>query len=446
MSKQVVKFSIQAPVNSKVEIAGDFTDWLNAPLQLTDVGNGIFERKVVFNDYSRFEYKYLIDGQWVENMAEISPGSQIIPNAFGTKNFLFDKDCIRCFDRFSRGRKPIVDKKAHRLLIKCAEKREFKDWNKWRKSNDFRKIYLQDLNLSCMYFEGANLSNINFEYSNFSCSLMSSACFDNSELRYTDLRKVCFSNGSAQHANFCNADMRGALLTGTKFVKCRMLAANCRGATARYVVIQGADLHHAKLESADFSFAVVDGETLIDTVHVDRRTLFVSVGLDSARLNSGLIDTLKYNIRRHRWEEWYHTGSFLNKSYKNMIVRPFWKISNYGRSTARIIYIFAVLATIFGLIYWFNPDIIINLNSEDTVTKLYHTASFSVVTMITLGFGSMNAAPASLLGHVTVALQVTAGYIILAALVSRIAIIFNSDGPDIEHKPLYKPGKEFDEK
>jgi hypothetical protein len=39
-------------------------------------------------------------------------------------------------------------------------------------------------------------------------------------------------------------------------------------------------------------------------------------------------------------------------------------------------------------------------------------------------------------------MQIIAGYVILAALVSRIAIMFDSEGPDVEHKPLFNPEEE----
>jgi Uncharacterized low-complexity proteins len=339
-----------------------------------------------------------------------------------------------------------VDEKAYKLLIACSDKGDFGDWDRWREQNDYERIYLQGVNFSSRNFEKVNLSNINFHCADFSYAFLSLVNFDTCDLRDTDFRKAWFSNGSAKKANFTTADMRGATINGTEFLKSRMIGTDLRGASAKYVHIEGTDLHHAKIESANFSFAIVDGETLIDTIDVDKRTLFTSVGLSSARLRSGLMDTLNYNIRRNRWEEWFKTGSFMNRLYKNMFIHLFWKISDYGRSTRRILYIFTTLALVFGFIYWFNPEIITNMNSSDTIIKALHTVSFSVVTMITLGFGSMNAAPASLLGHITVALQIIAGYMILAALVSRIAIMFDSEGPDVEHKPLYRPYKDDSKK
>ena len=449
--RETVLFSIEAPQGAKVEIAGDFTNWLEAPLRLHSNGSGSYARKVTFKRSGTFQYKYRIDGKWVEKMEEIQPKSKSIPNAFGTRNFFIDIDLSKSVkNEIVQTRKEekdtIINKEAYKLLVKCGDKGDFTDWDKWREQNNYEKIFLEGANFSNKNFEGANLSHINFNNADFSFSFLSLVCFDNSEIRDADFRKAWFSNGSARNADFSRSDMRSSTINGTKFIKSRMIETNLRGVSAKYVHIEGTDLHHAKIESADFSFAIVDGETLIDTIDIDRHTLFTSVGLNSARLRSGLLDTLNYNIRRNRWEEWYKTGSFFNKIYKNLFIHLFWKISDYGRSTRRIIYIFLILALVFGIIYWFNPDIITNMHSDDTIIKAFHTVSFSVVTMITLGFGSMNAAPTSLFGHITVAIQIIAGYAILAALVSRIAIMFDSDGPDVSHKPLYEPYKEFDSK
>ncbi len=54
---------------------------------------------------------------------------------------------------------------------------------------------------------------------------------------------------------------------------------------------------------------------------------------------------------------------------------------------------------------------------------------FSVVTMTTLGFGDLAANPLSWWGHGLLMLQVLLGYVLLGALVCRLAVLFQSDGP-----------------
>ena len=58
---------------------------------------------------------------------------------------------------------------------------------------------------------------------------------------------------------------------------------------------------------------------------------------------------------------------------------------------------------------------------------------FSIVTMTTLGFGDMYANAHSLfrglVGHLLLILQVILGYVLLGALVTRFAVLFNAEGP-----------------
>lgn len=312
--KKVI-FSIKAPEDSIVEIAGDFTNWLESPLQLQYKENNVYECKVRFRRSGTFQYKYRINGDWAESIEEIQPKSKTIPNAFGTSNFFIDinlwgqssKQDLRTDQKTSNS---IFDEKAYAFLIECSRKKNFTKWNEWREQRNDEKINLRGANLTNSNLEKFNLSNINFENSDFSSSFLSSANFDSSNLRNTNFRKAWFSNGSAKNANFSHSDMRDSTIDGTRFSWCNMIETDLKGVSAKYVNIQGTNLHHAKIESADFSYAIVDGETLIDTTDIDRRTLFTSVGLSSARLKSGLLDTLNYNIRRNRWEEWYKVGTW----------------------------------------------------------------------------------------------------------------------------------------
>ena len=58
-----------------------------------------------------------------------------------------------------------------------------------------------------------------------------------------------------------------------------------------------------------------------------------------------------------------------------------------------------------------------------------HALYFSIVTMTTLGFGDIHAAPDSPLGQVLLSVQVLLGYVMLGALVTRFAVLFQAGGP-----------------
>jgi len=52
--------------------------------------------------------------------------------------------------------------------------------------------------------------------------------------------------------------------------------------------------------------------------------------------------------------------------------------------------------------------------------------------MTTLGFGDIYANPQKPWGYGLLMLQVIIGYVILGALVTRLSILFNSDGPSAD--------------
>ena len=105
-------------------------------------------------------------------------------------------------------------------------------------------------------------------------------------------------------------------------------------------------------------------------------------------------------------------------------------MSNYGRSTGRVIGTFFILAFAFAGIYFTVSGLVANLHETghwfgDLVRAVY----FSIVTMTTLGFGDMYAHPQSIAGHLLLILQVLLGYVLLGALITRFAVLFTAGGP-----------------
>ncbi|MGK7909244.1 MAG: ion channel [Synechococcus sp.] len=140
----------------------------------------------------------------------------------------------------------------------------------------------------------------------------------------------------------------------------------------------------------------------------------------------------------------------------------FWWTSDYGSSTKRIVgvffaFLFAVIYVIPteapGWAFWptpldtpylegldkyscnTNPDLISSGQDDlidvgncttKSVVLFGRSLYFSVVTMTTLGFGDISAHPASLMGHIMVAVQVFIGYVLLGALITRLSILFQN--------------------
>jgi predicted permease len=79
--------------------------------------------------------------------------------------------------------------------------------------------------------------------------------------------------------------------------------------------------------------------------------------------------------------------------------------------------------------------------TENNITDFIRACYFSIVTMTTLGFGDMYANSASWLGHILLIGQVLIGYILLAALVTRFAVLFTTGGPAGEFSKTEKKNK-----
>ena len=85
---------------------------------------------------------------------------------------------------------------------------------------------------------------------------------------------------------------------------------------------------------------------------------------------------------------------------------------------------------LFALLYYFVEGLVADLHvTGHSVTHFIRPCYLSIVTMTTLGFGYMYANRTSWTGHILLILQVLLGYVLLAALVTRFAVLFTAGGP-----------------
>ena len=138
------------------------------------------------------------------------------------------------------------------------------------------------------------------------------------------------------------------------------------------------------------------------------------------------------------WMDWYEKHRF-----SQWLVRPFWKMSDYGRSTARIMLTFFALAIAFTFVYFLQPNYVMVNDVVGDIRGFVHALYFSVVTMTTLGFGDIAANPDSCPGQVVLMVQVILGYVLLGALITRLAVLFTSDGPAGSFTPMDKETQEL---
>lgn len=65
-SKPVCKvtFTVPAKEANSVSVAGEFNEWNTEAVQLKKLKNGTFKGTVDLPKDKRFEFKYVVDGQW----------------------------------------------------------------------------------------------------------------------------------------------------------------------------------------------------------------------------------------------------------------------------------------------------------------------------------------------------------------------------------------------
>ena len=81
IKRKKASFAIEAPLAKEVILMGDFNHWDPNAHSMKNDGNGIWTKAVMIPP-GRYEYKFLIDGDWRKD-----PGNkQTCPNCFGTLN------------------------------------------------------------------------------------------------------------------------------------------------------------------------------------------------------------------------------------------------------------------------------------------------------------------------------------------------------------------------
>ncbi len=353
-------------------------------------------------------------------------------------------------------------------LLKCSKKgpEGIEEWNEWQFKNPTEEIWLQGADLEEANLQGAELREANLQGAKLYGANLQGAGLYKANLQGADLWEVNLQGASLSKANLQGVELLLANLQGASFEEAELQGANLRHANLRgadlwEANLQGADLALAKLQGATFRGTIVNGSTFFLGCEIDENTDFRHTGLENTRIMAGTKILLKYNIRRINWENWYW-GSVNHKVFDKDDDRPrrracrvlwrllitwpvrlFWKMSDYGRSTGRIILTFFALAIAFAFVYSLWPCCVMVNGVVGDIRGFVHALYFSVVTMTTLGFGDIAANPDSWPGQVVLMVQVILGYVLLGALVTRLAVLFTSDGPAGKFTPMDKETKEL---
>jgi uncharacterized protein YjbI with pentapeptide repeats len=327
------------------------------------------------------------------------------------------------------------------MLKRCSEKKDVTEWNEWRKAHPEEDILLEDAKFSQCYLRGVYLNKGGIYDRSVDIYFSGEVYLEGAKLLFAKLQGAKLLDANLQGAKLLDANLQDANLFGAKLQDADLRFANLQGAELRYANLQGANLldanlqgaflWRANLQGADFTTAIVDGATLLWECGVnkhkgeeERGTNFKGVGIESTRIDYATKQLLQYNIRRMNWENWYKEHWFWRWP-----VWLFWAMSDYGRSTGRIIAWFFGLAAAFALVYWLWPDLVIVNKVVGDIRGFWQGLYFSVVTMTTLGFGDIAANPNSWGGQTLLMVQVILGYVLLGALVTRFAVLFMAGGP-----------------
>jgi hypothetical protein len=292
--------------------------------------------------------------------------------------------------------------------------------------------------------ERANLGSAQLREANLSFAHLNDAVLLRADLRRAELREAHLEGARLGDANVEGANLYAAHLEGAIVHR-----ANLRGANLSNATLAGAGIWSSHLEGANFSLAILDEKTNIAACTADRKTDFRNANLDGTRVEESLRQLLRDNVRRLSWLDWYRRGPWPLRIPKKALIHPIWWVSDYGRSTLRIILVFFVLALLFAATYYFcgltGHPLLANLfeepngNSISAGIVFARACYFSVVAMTTVGFGDVHVNPQSLWGHMLVGVQVLLGYVILGAVVTRLGVLFTGSGPSA--KATRRPSK-----
>lgn len=291
-------------------------------------------------------------------------------------------------------------------------------------------VHFEGADLYCANFTGIDLNNIHFEESPAGKKTrLRNAIFKNTSIRNTN-----FANADMDYADFTNAALDGSVVFEGAILRCSLLAG------AKLSV----DEVNANLKSSDFTGAIVNGNTVIHSCDIDRKTNFTMVDLDSALIEPSLLTALKTNVRRFAWNKYYDSNkdTFWSK-IKTWPIRLFWWLSDYGCNTARIFKTFFCAGLFFTIIYLAianfnqNPVVLSNFNlTGNRYLNIFVSFCFAISTMVTLGFAGINvtiqeSSPwGSFLALMAVTMNLMVGYFILAVFVTRLGILFQSLAPE----------------
>ena len=298
---------------------------------------------------------------------------------------------------------------------------------------------------SAIQISKADLREANLSNSYFLSCCITDSCLDQVTADYADFSYAKITGCSICGGEECDAYVKNfARIEGigcetfktsfekvnfsqAKFVDVRFAGTYLSDSIFTHSVLKNVDFTSTVLNGCNFQYSDADSATLLTwnqegliriSDMVDEDTDFTGVALSAIRINPELKTALEKNIRKKYWNDWYATHKTVAP-----IVRLFWNISDYGTTSIRAIYAFIGLnfmafAT-YLIIKW--DRIFASQNIGEIIPRLLELLGNTFLTMF--GLGNIGITGWYVL---FTAVHVILGYFILAILVTRFAIMFQS--------------------
>ncbi|PAV09305.1 pentapeptide repeat-containing protein [Methanocorpusculum parvum] len=339
----------------------------------------------------------------------------------------------------------LYNKLSLEYLIECAKNEQFDEWNQAYEAylkSEWKRLFPDEKydlgNIGKLFYDGSEFVRPDFQEIDFTDAIKEQAYFIDAHLEDANIDRA-----HLEGANFNGAHLKGVNFNGAHLENASFGYANLENAYFKNAHLENADLHdvhlegasfngahledarieYAHLEGAQITLAVVNGDTLFFANTIDDKTDFTGTSLSSARILPELRTQLERNIRQIRWEKWYNDNKLLE-----IPARIFWKISDYGSSTRSILFTFLFSNFIFTMIYLALRDANLLhgtiLSSGNDILLV-----FMQTTLVPFGILGIDLTTLSPIPITIIFIQVIFGYIILAALVTRMAIMFQNLSP-----------------
>ena len=361
---------------------------------------------------------------------------------------------------------------------------ELRIWLEQHTNNKENKSLI-NIDLSGSYLVGAIFNGVDMFQACLEGATLTNASFQSVTLDKANLNRAMLHEADLSNVSLVSATLRETKLTEANLIQAHLNDADLTNAKLSGADISGADFLNAHLKGTEFVFAQIDGKTrfqkwdgattISGKIDIDECTDFTGVNLDLIALTPEDRGNLEKNIRKLRWNKWYvEKSKWINPSLGakedtkktprchvkqkqkiklclKYIFSPilficrlimafsthlFWVLSDYGTSTKRVLGSFVLWNALFAIIYSicmiFFPNVFVNTNSVFS-----HAFQMGIIpilqTLIQSNFVAFNP---SILGigssfwwTALSFIHVIGCYFILAALLTRVAIMFQKHSP-----------------